>query len=190
MDVTKSGTSFVPTQGRRQLFGAAFAFGVLAMNPSVARALSSGEEISDTAESSHQETSFKANRKRVYTALTDAAQFDKVVALSEAVRTNMVPLTKPGEISADVGGAFSLFGGHILGRHVELVPSERIVQAWRTSSWDPGFYSIARFELKDEGAGTKLIFEHTGFPNGQGQHLAYGWKSNYWEPLAKFLAQA
>ena len=191
MNVTKSGTSFVPTKGRRQvLFGAAFAFGALAMNPSAACRGSADEEISHTGESIHQEVSFKASRKRVYAALTDAAQFNKVVALSEAARTNMVPLTKPGEISRDLGGPFSLFGGHILGRHVELVPGERIVQAWRTSSWDAGVYSIARFELKEDGAGTKLIFDHTGFPNGQGQHLAYGWKSNYWEPLAKFLAQA
>src|SRR5262249_31769928 len=156
------GNSFVPLPGRRDvLLGGAVALGAFIANPRAAWARSSDEEILHTNESIHQEVSFKANRKRVYTALTDTAQFDKVVALSEAVRTNMVPLTKRGEISGDVGGAFSLFGGHILGRHVELIPSERIVQAWRTSSWDPGCYSIARFELKDEGAGTKLIFDHS-----------------------------
>jgi len=189
MNVTKSGPSLVPAPGRRQvLFGTALALGAFVANRTAAWARSSDEEISHTAESIHQEVSFKANRRRVYAALTDAAQFNKVVALSEAARTNMVPLTKPGEINRDVGGAFSLFGGHILGRHIELVPGERIVQAWRANSWDTGIYSIARFELKEEGDGTKLIFDHTGFPVGQAQHLAYGWKSNYWEPLAKFLA--
>jgi len=176
---------------RRQiLFGTALALGASVVNPTAAWARSSVEEISHTAETIHHEVSFKANRKRVYSALTDAAQFNKVVALSEAARTNMVSLSKPGEISGDLGGAFSLFGGHILGRHIELVPSERIVQAWRAGSWDPGIYSIAKFELKEEGEGTKLIFDHTGFPLGQAQHLAYGWKTNYWEPLAKFPAQA
>jgi len=176
---------------RRQiLFGTALALGASVVNPAAAWARSADEEISHTAETIHHDVSFKANRKRVYAALTDAGQFNKVVALSEAARTNMVPLTKPGEISRDLGGAFSLFGGHISGRHVELIPNERIVQAWRAGSWDPGVYSIARFELKEEGEGTRLVFDHSGFPVGQAQHLAYGWKTNYWEPLTKFLAQA
>jgi len=189
MKVAKRECTSALLPGRREaLFGSTLALGAFVANRTAAWARSSDEEISHTAESIHHEVSFKANRKRVYAALTDAAQFNKVVALSEAARTNMVPLNKPGEISRDLGGAFSLFGGHILGRHIELIPGERIVQAWRAGSWEPGIYSIAKFELKEEGEGTKLIFDHTGFPVGQAQHLAYGWKTNYWEPLAKFLA--
>jgi len=67
------------------------------------------------------------------------------------------------------------------------VTNERIVQAWRAGSWDPGIYSIARFELVEQGSGTKIVFDHTGFPKGDGEHLAGGWKMNYWEPLEKFL---
>jgi activator of HSP90 ATPase len=51
-----------------------------------------------------------------------------------------------------VGGAFTLFGGYITGRHVELVPNDRIVQAWRTGGWAPGVYSIAKFELVEQGS--------------------------------------
>ena len=94
----------------------------------------------------------------------------------------------PAEISRDVGGAFTCFGGHIVGRHVELVPNERIVQAWRVVTWDPGVYSIAKFELKEQGSKTRLMFDHTGFPHGKAEHLADGWKQNYWEPLRKYLA--
>jgi len=96
--------------------------------------------------------------------------------------------TKPTEISREVGGAFALFGGYITGRHIELVPNERIVQAWRVGSWDPGVYSIAKFVLAEQGSGTKIVFDHTGFPRGLGEHLAAGWKAHYWEPLEKFLA--
>jgi activator of HSP90 ATPase len=71
---------------------------------------------------------------------------------------------------------------------VELVPNERLVQAWRVANWNPGVYSIAKFALAEQGTATKLIFDHTGFPDGQGQHLAEGWKTNYWEPLTKYLA--
>jgi activator of HSP90 ATPase len=147
------------------------------------------EEISHTGEAIHQEVAFKADRKRVYEALTDAGQFQKVVQLSAAMKSGMVPAgSAPAEISRDVGGIFSLFGGYISGRHVELRPHERIVQAWRTASWHPGIYSIVKFELSDQGSGTKLVLDHAGFPDGLGQHLADGWKENYWEPLEKYLA--
>jgi activator of HSP90 ATPase len=76
----------------------------------------------------------------------------------------------------------------LLGDNVELVPGQRIVQAWRAGSWDPGVYSIAKFELVEQGSATKIVFDHTGFPKGAAEHLASGWKEHYWEPLAKLLA--
>jgi len=148
------------------------------------------DEISHTAEAIHQEVSFLASRKRVYETLTDAKQFDKVVQLSAAVQSGMVKPDKPVTISPDAGGAFAIFGGYIVGRQLELVPDERIVQAWRTISWNPGVYSIVKFELTEQDGGTKLVLDHAAFPVGTAQHLADGWRANYWEPLAKFLAQA
>lgn len=175
-----------PTR-RQMILGAAVALGGLAADLPNAWA-GAGEEISHNAESIHQEVVFKASRKRVYDALTDAEQFDKVVHLSAAMLPGMTTAAKPSEVSHEAGGAFSAFGGYVTGRQVELVPNERIVQAWRAGSWDPGSYSIAKFVLIEQGADTKLVFDHTGFPTGEAQHLAEGWKGNYWEPLAKFLA--
>jgi len=170
---------------RQWIVGFALAAGSLGLSSIAASAV--GEEISRTAEAIHQEPVFKASRKRVYEALTDAKQFQAVMQLSEAMKS-MAPGTKPAEIAREAGGAFSLFGGYITGRQIELVPNERIVQAWRPASWDPGMFSIARFELVEQGTGTKIVFDHTGFPNGQAEHLAGGWKANYWEPLGKYLA--
>ena len=140
------------------------------------------DEISHSAEAIHQEVVFKASRKRVYEALTDAKQFTQVTELSP------VKNAPPAEISPNVGGAFSCFGGVIVGRHVELVPNERIVQAWRVSYWDPGIYSIAKFELKEEAGGTRVVFDHTGFPIGKAESLLSGWNEHYWDPLQKYLA--
>jgi activator of HSP90 ATPase len=146
------------------------------------------EEISHTGEAIHQEVFFKVSRKRVYEALTETKQFDKVVQLSAAMKSGVLPGAAPTQISPEVGGAFSLFGGYIVGRHVELVPDERIVQAWRVLDWNPGVYSIVKFQLTAQGSRAKLVLDHTGFPEGAGQHLAEGWRANYWEPLAKSLA--
>jgi len=133
---------------------------------------------------------FKASRKRVYEALTDADQFGKVVQLSAVMQSGgMKTGAAPVTVSREAGGAFSAFGGYITGRQVELVPNERIVQVWRAGSWDAGSYSIAKFVLVEQGAETKIKFDHTGFPKGQAEHLAEGWRVNYWEPLTKFLVE-
>jgi activator of HSP90 ATPase len=144
------------------------------------------EEISHSGEVIHQEPVFKASRKQVYEALTDPRQFDKVTRLSAAMKS-MPAGSKPTEISNDPGGAFTLFSGYVVGRQIELVPNERIVQVWRPLSWKPGEYSIVRFDLTEQDSGTKIVFEHKGFPAGQAEHLAAGWKANYWEPLEKYL---
>ena len=173
-----------PTR-RQAIVAVASAVGGLALGSTKAWA-GAEEEISRTAESIHQETTFKASRKRVYEALTDVKQFDKVIQLSGVMQAMHLP-DKPAEISREVGGAFALFGGYITGRHVELVPNERIVQAWRTGGWPAGVYSIAKFELVEQGDGSEIVFDHTGFPKGDAESLASGWKAHYWEPLAKLL---
>ena len=109
------------------------------------------------------------------------------IAASSCAYT-MGPNVPAAQISSEAGGAFVLFGGQILDRHIELVPNQRIVQAWRAADWDAGMFSIARFDLREQGGGTKLVFDHTGFPAGGGAHLATGWHEHYREPLKKYLA--
>ncbi len=147
------------------------------------------QEISRSEDAIHQEPVFKASRKRVYEALTDARQFEKVIQLSAAVQSGMAKGNIPAEIDARAGGAFKLFNGFIIGRNLELVPNERIVQGWRVAYWPAGAWSLAKFVLVEQGSDTKIVFDHTGFPKGDGEHLLEGWNGNYWQPLAKFLAE-
>ena len=124
----------------------------------------------------HQEVTFHASPSRVYDALISSEQFGKATGGA------------PTEISPEAGGSFSCFGGMILGRNVEIVPNKRIVQAWRVANWEEGVYSTVKFELKEQGSETLLVFDHTGFPEEQGEHLATGWYDNYWKPIEKHLA--
>jgi len=123
----------------------------------------------------HQEAVFKTTPDRIYTALTDAPTFSKMTGA-------------PAEISPDPGGAFSLFGARVVGRNVELVPSQRLVQAWRSQGWAVGAWSIVNFEIKEQGPETRLILDHTGFPEASAESLRTGWHEHYWEPLKKFFA--
>ena len=100
----------------------------------------------------------------------------------------MAKMQQPTKLSPQAGTDFALFGGYIVGRQIELVPDELIVQAWRVLTWDRGVYSIARFELSETGGLTQLVFDHRAFPRGQAQHLASGWQEHYWDPLTRFLA--
>jgi activator of HSP90 ATPase len=123
----------------------------------------------------HQEIDFKGRPRRVYEALLDSKQFSTFSG-------------EPAEIDRSEGGAFSMFGGKIVGRNVELIANQRIVQAWRPASWDPGVYSVVKFDLTLRGTDTRVLLDHTGFPQGAYAHLNPGWKLRYWEPLEKFLA--
>ena len=131
---------------------------------------------SDKSITIHQDIDLPASPQRVYEALLDAKQF---AAFSG----------RRAEINREVGGAFSLFGGHIIGRNLELVPNQRVVQAWRVVTWPEGAYSIARFDLTAQQSGTRVSFDHVGFPVGLHDHLAEGWESNYWLLLQKHFAK-
>jgi activator of HSP90 ATPase len=123
----------------------------------------------------HYDLDFKASPERFYQAILDEKRFTAFSGM-------------PASIDATQGGAISMFGGMIVGRNVELIPNQRIVQAWRPTHWDAGVYSIIHFELKPGGAGTSLSFDHTGFPSGVHDSLDWGWKNHYWEPLGKYFS--
>lgn len=172
-----------PTR-RKLIAGVAMALGGLAVDPSVWGSAQENQEKIKEAMSTgveglltylHQEIDIKASRQRIYDALLDSKQF---TTFSGA----------PAEINREPGGTFSLFGGLILGRNIELVPKERIVQAWRPADWEPGVYTLVKFELKELGAQTRIVLDHTGFPEQNFRHLNSGWYAHYWEPLKKYLA--
>ncbi len=123
----------------------------------------------------HHEISIHATPERIFHALTDAEEFAE---LSGA----------PAEIDASPGGQFSCFGGMITGQTIEAIPGTRLVQAWRVGNWDAGVYSIVKFEFEViSGSETKLLFDHTGFPDEHRDHLDQGWHDRYWQPLIKYL---
>ena len=73
------------------------------------------------------------------------------------------------------------------GRHIELVPNQRIIQAWRVSLWPESTYSIVKFEISKSGSSTTVNLEHTGYPDDAEEHLDGGWRKMYWEPLKAYL---
>jgi len=174
--------AFASTPTRRQaITGIALTFGSLTAGPrlwartqpqAMKEAPSTGADRTRT--SLHQEVDFKASPQRIYEVLLDSKQFAACTGMS-------------AEIDPKAGGAFTTFGGLVAGRNIELIPNQRIVQAWRPTHWDPGVYSIVRFELKPHASETVIVLDHTGFPEGEYDNLNTGWKPRYWDPMKKFL---
>jgi activator of HSP90 ATPase len=123
----------------------------------------------------HQEVDLPTVPDHIYHLLLDSQQFAELSGM-------------PAEIEGVPGGAFAMFGKVIYGRNVELIPNERVIQAWGDTGWGPGVYSIVRFELKKRSSGTRVVLDHAGFPEGSYDHLYVGWKGHYWEPMQKYFS--
>ena len=170
-------SAFIPTR-RTALAAIAGTLAVAALTRAQAQEPAMAQKPASAANAArtsiHYEIDFKPGPQRLYEAILDQKQFSAFSGM-------------PATIDPTPGGAFSQFGGMIVGRTIELVPNQRIVQAWRPTHWDPGIYSIAHFEFNARGAETTLVFDHTGFPAGEYDHLDWGWHNHYWDPLKKFL---
>jgi activator of HSP90 ATPase len=125
----------------------------------------------------HQEIPLNTTPQRIYEILLDSKQF--------AAFTGM-----PADIDPKPGGTFFMFSKMIEGRNIELLENQRIVQAWRPAHWDKGIYSIAKFDLKPQGSAVLVVLDHSSFPEGEYDHLVFGWNSHYWDPLEKYLSQS
>lgn len=124
-----------------------------------------------------QDVTINATPDAVYEVLTNAEKFSEMSG------------GRPAEISSNVGGAVSLFGGAISALNIELVPGVRVVQSWRSADWPAGVHSIIRFELSADGAGTKLSFTQAGHPEEAAAHLNEGWNQMYWGPMNALLGK-
>ncbi|MEE8059110.1 MAG: SRPBCC domain-containing protein [Pseudomonadales bacterium] len=123
----------------------------------------------------HQEITYQCSAQRVFEALTNAQQFGELTGAT-------------AEINPEAGGKFLCFDGMISGISIEIVLYKRLVQAWRVGNWEPGIYSIVKFELEEMSASeTKLVFDHKGFPETYKADLEQGWHNKYWEPMRKYL---
>ncbi len=129
----------------------------------------------------HCEAVYDATTQEVFEALTNGERFTAMTGM-------------PAQLTDRVGEPFSLFGGRVEGRQIELLPGERVVQAWRFGSehespWEPGVYSIVRFNLSAEGRGTRLVIDHDGIPSEWHNHLEAGYPQFYLEPMIGYFAE-
>jgi len=128
---------------------------------------------------------FAATPKYVFEALIDA----KLV--STYTQT-------PAVIDPKVGGRFSMFGGSIQGKFLQLEQNSRLVQEWRFGEWPENHYSVVDISLSLASPGvTKLVLYQKWIPLtdrfGNGDvpaKVQFGWKQFFWERINKILGYA
>lgn len=117
------------------------------------------------------------------------ARPDVVYAAWLSARGHAAMTGSAATASARKGGSFTAWDGYIQGRNIELVPSTRIVQSWRTTDFPPDAPdSRLVVDLEDSATGTRLTLHHTSLPPGQAPLYRRGWKEFYFDPMKKYFA--
>jgi activator of HSP90 ATPase len=123
-----------------------------------------------------QKVSFKAPPEIVYGLLIDSKKHTSMTG-------------EMANISNQIGGHFSAYNGDITGINVDLLPSKRIVQAWRGERFPEGIFSMASFFLApNKVGGTELILTHRGVPKELISGIEMKWKEFYWDKMKKYIA--
>ncbi len=116
-----------------------------------------------------------ATARQVYEAWMDSAK--------HAVFTGDSADIQPG-----LGGGFSIAGGYITGKTLELKPYSRIVQAWRTTEFPDGAAdSRLEITLEDTPGGCGLILIQSNLPEDQVDSYKSGWVEYYFHPLIRYF---
>lgn len=121
---------------------------------------------------------FKASPATIYDLLADSRKHSAVTG-------------RKATISRKVGGPFSADGDDVTGVNVDLVPGQRIVQAWRHRRFPEGIFSMAAVTLTPTpDGGTELVLTHRGVPKDLIPETERAWREQYWSRMKAHLAQA
>ncbi|MCG6146938.1 SRPBCC domain-containing protein [Leptospira levettii] len=116
---------------------------------------------------------FKASPETIYEYIADSKKMTSLTG-EKAV------------IGQKVGSPFSILKGKVNGVIVDILPSRRIVQAWRRLDFPEGIFSMASFTLRETAdGGTELILTHRGVPKELIPEVEHDWKRNFWDKIHK-----
>ncbi|TFH50211.1 MAG: hypothetical protein E4G89_03695 [Methanothrix sp.] len=96
----------------------------------------------------------------------------------------------PARISSIVGGKFDAWDGYIRGTNLELEPSRRILQLWRTSEFeDSDKESLLEILFESVEYGTTIKIRHSQLPE-HGMQYQQGWRDSYFTPMKVYFKKA
>lgn len=91
----------------------------------------------------------------------------------------------PARMSEELGFEFSLWGGDVYGKNIEVIPGKKLAQEWFGGKWDKP--SIATFKLTSKADETVIDFTQTDVPDAEFSDIEQGWEDYYMGPIKDFL---
>ncbi len=92
------------------------------------------------------------------------------------------------KMSAQVGADFSLWGGQMFGKNLEVVKNKKLVQEWSYDQWlSP---SKVTFTLKAKGKNTIIELLHEDVPEKSLNSISDGWDAYYLGAMQEMFEEA
>ena len=91
---------------------------------------------------------------------------------------------EPAVMSTDAESEFSLWDGEIVGRNIEFVTDQKIVQSWY---FGEDVESIVTIKLHLDKQGTNVEVHQTNIPDEAYENIAEGWESDYFASLSELF---
>ena len=91
---------------------------------------------------------------------------------------------EPAVMSTDIESEFSLWDGEIVGRNIEFVTDQKIVQSWY---FGEDVESIVTIKLHLDKQGTNVEVHQTNIPDEAYENITEGWESDYFASLSELF---
>ncbi len=110
---------------------------------------------------------------------------DEVYAALTNVKSIALWTNEEAVMSTELGSEFSLWGGNIVGKNIEFVENEKIVQQWYfDGQTDDSIVTIILHPIKQ---GTSIELRHVNIPDSEFNEFVDGWNINYFGALKDFF---
>lgn len=93
----------------------------------------------------------------------------------------------PAVMDDNEGTAFSLWGGDIHGKNIEVIINKKLVQEWYGGDWREA--SRATFLFYPEGNKTKVSLLHENVPDSEAKDIDAGWDDFYLGQIKSHLEE-
>jgi uncharacterized protein YndB with AHSA1/START domain len=94
-----------------------------------------------------------------------------------------------GRVDSTIGGKFELFDGWVKGKVLAYQPGKVLAYTWHPTDWsDEWEPSIVKYKFSSTKTGTKIVLNHSGFPNdSEKKSHRSGWTEHVFDPLKKLF---
>jgi len=89
----------------------------------------------------------------------------------------------PPNVEPKVGGKFSLFGGNVTGKFVELDENKRIKMEWRLRDWKSGHFAVLTHSFVVQDGETVMHTVWEGIPVGEEEQVEQNFNEYYVKPI-------